>query len=167
MTSKSKSSALRTFSFRVLIMTSAAPRYFAWILPRWRDPLFWPRAAILSTALGLMILLSLVLARPVLGWAILLASVWPYRSVISIHDYGLRVGWLVFRSTISIGTLTDATLSPSTFGFYSLTVHRRDAPKLIFQGSGVQLTALRAALLSNFSCKNPTETGHGVHAPCA
>lgn len=128
-------------------MTSAAPRYLVWILPRWRDPLFWPRAAVHSTALALMVMLSLVFARPVLGWVILLIAVWPYRSVISIHDSGLSVRWVVFRSRISIGTLTGATLSRSTLRFHWLTLHRRGAPQLIFQGSSVQLTALRAALL--------------------
>lgn len=130
-------------------MARAALPYLVWILPRWRDPLFAWRCVSLGVALGVMLLLSLALARPVLGWLALLVAVWPYRSALTVHEESVRVRWLIFRSTIPMNGLVRMKIERTALGLSSLTLYRRDAPRLVFQGSGSQLAALRAALQSN------------------
>ncbi len=130
-------------------MARAASQYLVWILPRWRDPLFLWRGVGFAVALGVMLLLSLGFAQPMLGWLILFVSVWPYRSVLTVHDSCIRIRWLVFISTISRNEIVEINLEPAALNSYLLTLYRRGAPQLVLQGSRPQLAALRAVLLRN------------------
>jgi hypothetical protein len=136
-------------------MNSPAPRYLVWILPRWRDPLFGWRCALHLLGVGTTILLSFALAQGALGWLALLVAVWPYRSVLTVHDRGLDVRWLIFRSTIPIESLVRTELAHSSLGFPRLAVCRPGAPELVFQASAAQLSALRLTLLSTFGRGQP------------
>lgn len=128
-------------------VANAVPRCLVWIRPRWRDPLFPTHCLVTFAGLALMLVFSLGLRQGVLGWVLLLAGVWPYRSVVTVHGRRLLVRWLVFHAVVLAEGLVTAELSRRSLGRARLTIRRHGAPEISLEGSTEQLVAFREALL--------------------
>jgi hypothetical protein len=132
--------------------SSKASRYLVWGAPRWQDPLFRARLALLLLGVGLQSLFTFAFRQPLFGWLALSSCIWPYRSVVVVTQAGLLVRWLAFRRHLPAERWLGAELSARRFGAV-LTIRLRGGPDLALRGPPELIRRLQADLLSAFEVR--------------